>query len=73
LSKTLNSSVSDSKDYDDTKALVYESFYPVFFQKEEKIELQNLNFSSNLHNWKYKNVICFQLIYNSFQPPEITI
>ncbi|GGI57196.1 hypothetical protein GCM10011444_15050 [Winogradskyella haliclonae] len=73
LAKSVDVSASDTEVPEKQMALIHESFYPLYFQDCEKQKFRNSTSIPKKENWRHLNVIQFQLIYNSFHPPETLI
>ncbi|WP_262732699.1 hypothetical protein [Gaetbulibacter sp. NE] len=51
--------------------MVFEAFYPLFFEAFNEIEFTNKFETTVKNNWSLKNLIDYNFINNLFHPPEI--
>lgn len=49
---------------------IFETFYPLYFQKST-LKIQSRSYPSfTSHQWHYEDMVKLQLAYDSFHPPE---
>ncbi len=51
--------------------VVYEAFYPLYFQERINTTISSYVLELKQHRWFYNSMIKFQLSYDSFEPPEV--
>jgi len=71
LAKQLQITNKAPSDEQSSYNLVYEAFYPLFFQNSDIQFKKKSQIIISIKNWKYYSNLEDTFLYNCFQPPEL--